>query len=154
MILSSEQLRMSGCRAPEMRLGVQNLRRALIYYPYRVFTLDEANKALPSVVQLTRETQERLRALRSAYRETDEQGEGSNLEAETRALLNDWAEAILQLGAQPKGIFTVDFRSPDPNVLWCWAPDEDRIHHRHFTWESFKDRIELDDEEKSSLSWN
>ena len=51
---------------------------------------------------------------------------------------------ILEIGGQPKGIFTVDFRSPDPNVLWCWAPDETEISHRHFTWESFKDRVSID----------
>ena len=125
-----------------------------MYYPYRVFTLDEANEALPAVAHLTRETQERLQSIRSAYHETEAEGEGTSLESETRALLNDWAEAILQIGAQPKGIFTVDFRSPDPNMLWCWAPDEDRITHRHFTWESFKDRIELEADNDSWLSWN
>ena len=123
-------------------------------YPYRVFTLDEANEALPAVAHLTRETQGRLQALRSAYQGEAPEGEGTSLETETRALLNDWAEAILAIGAQPKGIFTVDFRSPDPNMLWCWAPDEERITHRHYTWESFKDRIELQEERESWLSWN
>jgi hypothetical protein len=126
----------------------------LLYYPYRIFTLEQANLTLPSVAHLTRETQERLQALRSAYHQTEGESEGTSLEAETRALLNDWAEAILEIGAQPKGIFTVDFRSPDPNMLWCWAPDEDRISHRHFTWESFKDRTELEEGEGSWLSWN
>ncbi len=125
-----------------------------MYYPYRIFTLDEANEVLPAVAHLTRETQERLHSLRSAYQETEAEGEGTSLESETRALLNDWAEAILQIGAQPKGIFTVDFRSPDPNMLWCWAPDDDRITHRHFTWESFRDRIELEADSDSWLSWN
>jgi len=125
-----------------------------MYYPYRIFTLDEANQALPEVAHLTRETQDRLQSLRSTYREIEVEGEGASLEAETRALLNDWAEAILQIGAQPKGIFTVDFRSPDPNMLWCWAPDEEHITHRHFTWEAFKDRIELEADRDSWLSWN
>ena len=125
-----------------------------MYYPYRIFTLDEANEALAEVAHLTRETQERLRSLRAAYAESQAEAEGSSLESETRALLNDWAEAILQIGAQPKGIFTVDFRSPDPNMLWCWAPDELRITHRHYTWESFKDRIELGPNGDTWLSWN
>lgn len=127
---------------------------APMYYPYRIFTLDEANQALPEVAHLTRETRDRLQSLRSSYHESAVEDEGAGLEAETRALLNHWAEAILQLGAQPKGIFTVDFRSPDPNMLWCWAPDEDRITHRHFTWESFKDRIELEADDASWLSLN
>ena len=126
----------------------------MLMYPYRIFTLDEANQALPEVAHLTRETQGRLRSLRSTYQEIEAEDAGTTLEAETRVLLNDWAEAILQIRAQPKGIFTVDFRSPDPNMLWCWAPDEDRITHRHFTWESFKDRIELGADSESWLSWN
>lgn len=125
-----------------------------MYYPYRIFTLDEANQALAEVAHLTRETQERLQLLRSIHQETEAESEVPSLESETRSLLNDWAEAILQIGAQPKGIFTVDFRSPDPNMLWCWAPDEDRITHRHFTWESFKDRIELEVGTDNWLSWN
>ena len=63
---------------------------------------------------------------------------------ETREILSGWQDAVLKLGAEPKGIFTVDFRSPDPNVLWCWTVDEPKITHRHFTWESFKDRITLE----------
>ena len=140
--------------ARRMREATRYDGRTSMYYPYRIFTLDEANETLPEVAHLTRETQERLQALRSAYTKIEEEGEGSSLESQTRGLLNDWAEAILQIGAQPKGIFTVDFRSPDPNMLWCWAPDELRITHRHYTWESFKDRIELETDTDSWLSWN
>ena len=62
----------------------------------------------------------------------------------TRGVLGEWQEAILEMGAEPKGIFTVDFRSPDPNVLWCWTVEEPEITHRHFTWESFKDRVPIE----------
>lgn len=122
-------------------------------YPFRIFTLEKANEALPAVAELTRRTQEKLDGLREAYRDSMP-AEGSGLESETRAALNEWARAILELGAQPKGIFTVDFRSPDPNILWCWAPEEASISHRHFTWESFKDRVEVEAEATRWLSWN
>ncbi|MGD8328101.1 MAG: DUF2203 family protein [Acidobacteriota bacterium] len=111
-------------------------------YPYRVFTLEEANRAVPEVAQLTARVQERLQELRAAYDENDEEASRA-LEAETRALLTGWQDAVLELGAAPKGIFTVDFRSPDPNVLWCWSATEPEITHRHFTWESFKDRVTI-----------
>lgn len=122
-------------------------------YPFKIFTLEQANETLGEVAEVTRATQERLDMLRAAYREAASE-EDSDLEEQTREALNKWARSILELGAQPKGIFTVDFRSPDPNVLWCWAPDEQRISHRHFTWESFKDRVELDSVSSSWLSWN
>ena len=108
-------------------------------YRFKIFTLDEANRVLPVVIDLTLNTQERLDDLRAAYRA--DAPSTPDIEEETRTLLNEWARLILEIGAQPKGIFTVDFRSPDPNVVWCWSPLEDKICHRHFTWESFKDRV-------------
>ena len=112
-------------------------------YPYRVFTLDEANSAVPEVARLTARVQERLDEVRQDYDEDDPEA-GRRLQNETREILSGWQEAVLELGAEPKGIFTVDFRSPDPNVLWCWTVDEPEITHRHFTWESFKDRVSLE----------
>lgn len=109
---------------------------------FRIFTLEEANRLVERVSELTSRTQEELDRLRESYR-TGESGGGGDVENEIRGVLDRWAREILQLGAQPKGIFTVDFRSPDPNVLWCWAPEETEITHRHFTWESFKDRVQL-----------
>lgn len=106
---------------------------------FKVFTLEEANRALHEVVGLTRRTQHELDELRESFRA----GESQDVEEAIRGVLDRWARAILAMGAQPKGIFTVDFRSPDPNVLWCWAPDEDNVCHRHFTWESFKDRVPI-----------
>ncbi len=111
-------------------------------YPYRVFTLDKANSVVPEVARLTAKVQERLDEVRQDYDENDPEA-GRRLQNETRAILSAWQEAVLELGAEPKGIFTVDFRSPDPNVLWCWTVDEPEITHRHFTWESFKDRVSL-----------
>ncbi len=116
-------------------------------YPYRVFTLDKANIAVPEVARLTATVQERLDELRQDYDEDDPEA-GQRLQNETREILIGWQEAVLELGAEPKGIFTVDFRSPDPNVLWCWTVDEPEITHRHFTWESFKDRVSLEVDER------
>ena len=108
-------------------------------HPYRVFTLQQANLVVPEVARVTERVQEQLDDIRARYDEEDPDS-GRRLEAETRDILSEWQEAVLALGAEPKGMFTVDFRSPDPNVLWCWTVDEPAITHRHFTWESFKDR--------------
>jgi hypothetical protein len=112
-------------------------------YPFRVFTLSQANRAVPKVARLTDSARARLDALRATYTEDDPEA-GKKLEEETKTALTEWQQAVLALGAEPKGIFTVDFRSPDPNVLWCWTVDEPEITHRHFTWESFKDREPID----------
>ncbi len=110
-------------------------------YRFRVFTLDEANRVLPMIEEATEHTRERLHTLKL---EAADSLEGPEWQRRTREILNAWARVVMDLGAQPKGIFTVDFRSPDPNVLWCWAPGEARIGHRHFVWESFKDRLPIE----------
>lgn len=109
------------------------------FHRFRVFTLEQANNLLPLVEDLTKRTRQRLQAVPAAPTATQE-GKAA-FEQRTRTILAEWARLVQHLGAQPKGIFSVDFRSPDPNVLWCWAPGELRICHRHFTWESFKDRV-------------
>ena len=116
-------------------------------FPYRIFTLEEANRAVPEVARLTARVQQRLGELRNAYDENDPLA-GQDLEQETRQLLQQWQDSIRRLGAAPKGIFTVDFRAPDPNVLWCWTESETEISHRHYTWESFKDRIAVRESER------
>jgi len=122
-------------------------------HPYRVFTLEEANIAVPELARLTAEVQERLDDVRQAY-DDDDAETSKALEAETRALLTAWQQSVLGLGAEPKGIFTVDFRSPDPNVLWCWTASEPEISHRHFTWESFKDRVSIEGDRRTWPSTN
>ena len=111
-------------------------------HQFRIFTLDQANALLPAIATLTERTRDQIERLQSAE-DGSAQPEEERADHQARELLERWAHSILALGAQPKGVFTVDFRTPDPNVLWCWASDEPEICHRHFTWESFKDRISL-----------
>ena len=122
-------------------------------YPYRVFTLIEANKAVLEVARLTSKVQDRLGKVRQDYDEEDPEATQS-LHDEMREILSRWQNGVLELGGEPKGIFTVDFRSPDPNVLWCWTVDEPEISHRHFTWETFKERCSLDDGDGTWPSFN
>lgn len=110
---------------------------------FKIFTLEEANRVLPTVIDLTQETQQRIESLRNLLRNEPEDSSPEELKAEGKTILNEWARLILELGAQPKGVFTVDFRTPDPNVLWCWTPGEEEITHRHYAWESFEDRISI-----------
>jgi hypothetical protein len=122
-------------------------------HPYRIFTLAEANRAVPGVATLTTRAQGRIEEVRREYRD-DEPETPERLQDEMRSILSGWQDAVLKLGGEPKGLFTVDFRSPDPNVLWCWTAGESEISHRHFTWESFKDRCSLGKGERTWPSLN
>ncbi|NIQ58870.1 MAG: DUF2203 family protein [Gammaproteobacteria bacterium] len=105
---------------------------------FRVFTIEEANALVPKIARLTERTQRRLDALGAPV-----DGDKDGLDDAARRIIETWARSVLVHGGQPKGVFTVDFRAPDPNLLWCWAPGERAICHRHFTWESFRDRVSI-----------
>ena len=109
---------------------------------FRILTLEQANVLLPAIAAITERTRNQLEQLQNVD-EGPGQPTQQHADHDAREFLDQWAHAILALGGQPKGVFTVDFRTLDPNVLWCWAPDEPEVCHRHFTWESFKDCIPL-----------
>ena len=106
-----------------------------------VFTLEEANEALPSVIRVTEETVAQLAELEEAWGKLPfkkfDALQGVRVEDVIRA---DWAQRIASMGIQPKGFFVVDFQSPDPDTLYCWGYGEDAVEHEHKTWETFIDR--------------
>ena len=62
---------------------------------------------------------------------------------EVEGLLRAWSERVVELGASPKGYFTVDFQSVDPEMLYCWSYGEDKISFTHKVWENFTHRRPL-----------
>lgn len=115
---------------------------------FRQFTLEEANALLPEVIDITESAVFELKQLESqlqaeavikafSFRE--------KLEQESAEILQKWAQEMLELGVYPKGYFTVDFKSPIPDTLFCWTYGEDEIQHIHKTYESFKDRMPIKD---------
>ena len=58
-------------------------------------------------------------------------------------MLRQWDERVARTGALPKGYFTVDFRSADPELLYCWTYGESEIAFAHKIWENFTHRRPL-----------
>ncbi|RMF56959.1 MAG: DUF2203 family protein [Calditrichaeota bacterium] len=116
---------------------------------FRRFTLEEANEVLPEIIEITEEAVQELEALKNAFQAekvVDELAAREKLEEESEVILHDWANRIVQLGVYPKGFFTVDFKSPIPDVLFCWTYGEESISYTHRIYESFKDRIPIEDD--------
>lgn len=115
---------------------------------FRCFTLKAANAILPEIINITKET---VRLLEEAKRNfesekvIDEVSAQDEFEAESTIILQKWAQDIVALGVYPKGYFTVDFKSPIPDTLFCWTYGEKVISHTHKVYESFKDRIAIQD---------
>jgi hypothetical protein len=103
---------------------------------------------VPKVVDLTAEVVEQLDAIRQQYDMEAGKGESDMPEAvlkEVESALSDWSDRIVQMGALPKGYFTVDFQSLDPELLYCWTYGEEKIKFTHKVWENFAHRRPLAD---------
>lgn len=96
----------------------------------KIFTLDEARRQLPLVRELTqccRDEVEELKLLMEA--ETDERRREA-IEQRADERLQEWGRAILEIGAEPKGLWLVDFDSGD-GFYFCWQLGEDQIEFIH-----------------------
>ncbi|RMH55308.1 MAG: DUF2203 family protein [Candidatus Hydrogenedentota bacterium] len=95
----------------------------------RLFTLDEARELLPRIKKITRRYQEEVDYLRSSAT-----GRSGREAAHRQRLIEDrirkWCRDILALGAEPKGLWLVDFDSGD-GFYFCWRLGEEDIEHIH-----------------------
>jgi hypothetical protein len=116
---------------------------------FPVFTIEEANYTLRSIIEITEETIEALEQAKKRWAGLGIPGlqKYYPLEQMTEEdyLRTRWASRVVQLGGIPKGYFVVDFQSPDPETYYCWTYGEEEICHTHKVWESFADRRPLDE---------
>jgi hypothetical protein len=125
----------------------------------RVFSLAEVNHLLDEVSVVTSEVVKNLDTIRQRYQIEPGQGNQAMPEPalkEIESALSEWTEKITELGALPKGFFTVDFQSREPELLYCWTYGEDRIEFAHKVWENFTHRKPLAeslDSQANHLKW-
>ena len=111
-----------------------------------IFTLQEANAALPEVIRVTEEAIERLAHIQSPWsRLPFKKFDALHGVTEEDWIRAEWARQIAALGIAPKGYFVVDFQSPDPDTFYCWSYGEEAVSHQHRIWESFIDRRPIGD---------
>ncbi len=112
----------------------------------KAFNFVEVNKLVPKISDLTEEVIQELDSIRRRNAPEGEQGGTSMSDTilkEVEEALQAWSERITELGGQPKGYFTVDFQSIDPEMLYCWNYGEDKICYTHKVWENFSHRRPL-----------
>jgi hypothetical protein len=97
--------------------------------PERIFSYEEAVAVLPEVQRLTAAAVERV--------------DGLNTEdpAEVQQVINEWADAILALGVEVKGLWLVDFDSGAG--YYCWRHPEPALEYFHGYDEGFSGRVKL-----------
>ena len=113
--------------------------------PTTLFTFQEACAQLEAVRRATRVAQERLQQLQ-AQAETIAEGsvQADRLKEQMQAVVQQWADAVAETGAQAKGIWTVDFDSGH-GFYYCWTLDEPELTHYHAYEDGFAGRKPLVD---------
>jgi hypothetical protein len=107
-----------------------------------VFTLDEARALLPRVLLLTADAVQRAESLSARLQAMpDDDPEKEALAAEFRDVVDRWARELQTLGAEPKGLWLVDF---DNGVgYYCWRYPETGITHYHGYSDGFAGRMTI-----------
>jgi hypothetical protein len=97
--------------------------------PKRIFSYEQAIELLPEVRRVTDDAVERLDALAS-----DEPGAYERI-------VTEWADEILALGVEVKGLWLVDFDSG--GGYYCWRHPEPALEYFHGYEEGFGGRVKL-----------
>jgi hypothetical protein len=97
--------------------------------PRRIFTYEEAVALLPEAQRITSEAVERVDEMDSENPE------------DYQRLVTEWAEAIMALGIEVKGLWLIDFDSGAG--YYCWKYPEPALEHFHSYEEGFGGRVKL-----------
>ena len=97
--------------------------------PKRIFTYEEATALLPEAQRITTEAVECVDEMDSENPE------------DYQRLVTEWAEAIMALGIEVKGLWLIDFDSGAG--YYCWKYPEPALEHFHSYEEGFGGRVKL-----------
>lgn len=95
----------------------------------KIFTYEQAAELLPEVQRLTELAVERVDALAEDSVE------------EYQLVVQRWAEAMITLGIEVKGLWLIDFDSG--SGYYCWQHPEPSLQHFHGYEEGFGARVML-----------
>ena len=101
----------------------------------KIFTYEEAAALLPAVQQITAGAVAAVDELA-----TDDDEEAVDVAAFNK-IIGEWAEQILDLGIEIKGLWLVDFDSG--SGYYCWQYPEPSLQHFHGYEEGFGARVML-----------
>lgn len=97
----------------------------------RIFSYEEALELLPQVQQLTSDAVAEIDALPEAEEASDEY----------QRVITAWAEAVMDLGIEVKGLWLIDF--DNGSGYYCWRHPEPALQYFHTYEEGFGGRVKL-----------
>ena len=96
----------------------------------RIFTYEEAASLLPEVQRLTDE----------AVAAVDELADDAN-SADYQRVVTAWAESLMKMGLEVKGLWLVDF--DNGSGYYCWSHPEPSLQYFHGYEDGFRGRVKL-----------
>jgi hypothetical protein len=105
----------------------------------KVFTYDEALALMPQVCRLTEDAYRRVAALGARFTPRGPQPEAARDEVDE--IVRGWAEALVRLGLEIKGLWLVDF--DNGAGYYCWRYPEPALQYFHSYDDGFGGRIRI-----------
>jgi len=97
----------------------------------KIFSYEEAAAMLPEVQRITAEAVEKV----------EELGESEEVVEQYQSIVGEWAEAIIRLGIEVKGLWLIDFDCG--SGYYCWQWPEPGLQFFHGYEEGFQGRMQL-----------
>lgn len=104
----------------------------------KIFSYEEALALIPQVRQITTEAVDELESLPEADAEHSALIEGS---LDYQRIVSSWADSILNLGIEVKGLWLIDF--DNGSGYYCWRHPESSLQYFHGYDEGFTGRVKL-----------
>ncbi|MAE72944.1 MAG: hypothetical protein CL675_02530 [Bdellovibrionaceae bacterium] len=108
------------------------------------FSFQEAQALAPIIKRITARYRDQVESLMKQLESVDlDRSEViDRIEEQINGLIKDWHAKIRKLGAEPKGLWVVDFDCGEG--YFCWKYPESSVSHWHSYDTSYKDRVLLD----------
>jgi hypothetical protein len=97
--------------------------------PKKIFTYEDACALLPEVQRLTDVAVEQIETIEDAD------------PGVYQRIVEDWAQSVMELGIEVKGLWLVDFDSG--GGYYCWKHPEPALEYFHGYDEGFAGRVKL-----------
>lgn len=105
----------------------------------KVFSYGEAAALLPEVRRLTHDAFEQVAALTSHGPESG--ASPQELDELIGEVVRDWAERLVGMGIEVKGLWLADF--DNGSGYYCWKYPEDGLQYFHSYEEGFRGRMRI-----------
>lgn len=105
----------------------------------KVFSYDEAASLLPQVKLMTEDACQQVAALGASFTPDGLRPESAREEVD--AIVREWAEALIDMGLEVKGLWLVDF--DNGAGYYCWRHPEAGLHYYHTYEDGFSGRIRI-----------